>query len=69
MDKQMDGMMEGQTDLWADRPRNGWTCKIHAKNDDFPVDFAILTKALPTDRRTDIPYCRDAIAASKNNGN
>ena len=24
----------------------------HAKNDDFPIDFAIFTKALPTDRRT-----------------
>jgi len=46
----------------------------HAKNDDFPIDFAIFTKALPTDRptdrqtdrRTDIPSYRDAIAASKN---
>ena len=25
----------------------------HAKNDDFPIDFAIFTKALPTDRPTD----------------
>ena len=24
-----------------------------AKNDDFPIDFAIFTKALPTDRPTD----------------
>ena len=42
----------------------------HAKNNDFPVDFAIFTKALrtngPTDRRTDTPSYRDAIAASKN---
>ena len=41
----------------------------HAKNDDFPIDFAIFTKALPTDQRTDgrtdIPSYRDAIAASK----
>ena len=52
---------------------NGWTCNIHAKNDDFPIDFAIYTKALPTDgptdrptdQRTDIPSYRDAIAASK----
>ena len=27
----------------------------HAKNDDFPIDFAIFTKALRTDRRTDGP--------------
>ena len=27
----------------------------HAKNDDFPIDFLIFTKALPTDRRTDGP--------------
>ena len=64
----------------------------HAKNDDFPINFAIFTKALPTDgptdRRTngltdqqtnqemdrqmdqltDIPFYRDAIAASKNGG-
>ena len=46
----------------------------HAKNDDFSIDFAIFTKALPTDRRTDgptdrrtdIPSYRDAIAASIN---
>ena len=45
----------------------------HAKNDDFSIDFAIFTKALPTDRqtdqptdqRTDKPSYRDAIAASK----
>ena len=41
----------------------------HAKNDDFPIDFAIFTKALPTDgptdQQTDIPSYRDAIAASK----
>ena len=45
----------------------------HAKNDDFPIDITIFTKALPTDgptdrptdRRTDIPSYRDAIAASK----
>ena len=24
----------------------------HAKNDDFPIDFAIITKVLPADRRT-----------------
>ena len=51
---------------------------IQAKNNDFSIDFAIFTKALPTDRptdrrtngptdrRTDIPSYRDAIAASKN---
>ena len=52
---------------------NGWSCNIHAKNDDFPIDFAIFTKALPTDGptdrptdgRTDIPSYRDTIAASK----
>ena len=49
-----------------------------AKNNHFPIDFAIFTKALrtdgPTDRRTDgrmdgqtdKPSYRDAIAASKN---
>merc|ERR1711872_647880 len=59
-------------------PINGWTCNIHAKNDDFPIDFAIFTKALPTNgpanrptngptnQRMDIPFYRDAIAASKN---
>ena len=48
----------------------------HAKNDDFPIDFAIFTKALPTDQRNngptnqqmDIPSCRDAIAASNEQG-
>ena len=58
-----------QTEWWADRQIHGWTCNIHAKNDDFSIDFAIFTKALPTDgptdRRTDIPSYRDAIAASK----
>ena len=46
-----------------------------SENDDFPIDFAIFTKALrtngptdrrtdgPTDRRTDVPSYRDAIAA------
>ena len=32
---------------------------VHAKNDDFPINFAVFTKALrtngPTDRRTDGP--------------
>ena len=49
----------------------------YAKNNHFPIDFAIFTKALrtdgrtdrptdqPTDRRTDKPSYRDAIAASK----
>ena len=27
----------------------------HAKKHDFPIDFAIFTKALRTDRRTDGP--------------
>ena len=78
MYKQMDRIMDRQTVWWTERPINGWTCNIHAKNDDFPIDFAIFTKALPTDRltdqptdrrtdqRTDIPSYRDAIAASKN---
>ena len=52
---------------------NGWTSNGHAKNNDSPIDFAIFTKALrtngpmdqPTDRQTDIPSFRDAIAASK----
>ena len=67
MDKQMDNMMDRQTDWWADRPINGWICNIHAKNDDFTIDFAIFTKALwtngPTDQWTDIP---SYTAASKN---
>ena len=49
----------------------------HAKNDDFPINFANFTKALPTDgqtngrtdrptdRRKDKPSYRDAIAASE----
>ena len=45
----------------------------HAKNNHFPIDFVIFTKALrtngptdgPTYRRTDRPSYRDAIAASK----
>ena len=53
----------------------------YAKNNHFPIDFAIFTKALrtdgptdrrtdrrtdqQTDRRTDKPSYRDAIAASK----
>ena len=63
---------------------DGHTIYIHrqAKNNDFPIDFAIFTKALrtdiptdgptdrrtdgPTDRRTDIPSYRDMLAASKN---
>ena len=28
------------------------------KNDDFPIEFAIFTKALPTDLRTDGPTDR-----------
>ena len=56
---------------------NGWSCNIHAKNDDFLIDLAIFTKALRTDgptdgrtdgrtdRRTDRPSYKDAIAASK----
>ena len=39
---------------------NGWTCNVCAyiwKNNHFPIDFAIFTKALrtdgPTDGRTD----------------
>jgi len=27
---------------------NGLSYNIHAKNDGFPIDFAIFTKALPT---------------------
>ena len=34
-----------ETEWWADRLMNGWTCNIHAKKDDFPIDFAIFTKA------------------------
>ena len=50
----------------------------YAKNNDFPIDFAIFTEVLrtdgptdqrtngPTDQRTDIPSYRLVIAASKN---
>ena len=55
MDKQIDNIMDRQTDWWADRSINGWTCNTHAKNDEVPIDFAIFTKALPTDRWTDGP--------------
>ena len=54
---------------------NRWSCNIHAKIDDFPIDFTIFSKALPTDgwtdqwtdQQTDIPSYIDTIAASKNN--
>jgi len=38
----------------------------HARNNDFPIDFAIFTKALRTNRWMDIPSYRYAIVASKN---
>ena len=44
---------------------NGWTCNIRAytfKIDDFPIDFAVFTKASRTDGST----YRDAIATTKN---
>ena len=52
MDRQMDRTMDRQTEWWVDRPINGWTCNIYAKKDNFLIDFAIFTKALPTDQQT-----------------
>ena len=40
-------MMGGQTNELMDMQY------IYAKNDDFPIDFVIFTKALPTDGPTD----------------
>jgi len=34
---------------------NGLSSNIHAKNDGFPLDFAIFTKALPTNGSMDRP--------------
>ena len=55
--------MDGRMD--RNRQKNGQTDKIinghaiyvhrHAKNNPFPIDFAISTKALPTDGLTDGP--------------
>ena len=45
------------------RPKNGWTCNIPAKNNDFPIYFSIFTKASWTDQRTDTLF--NAIAGSK----
>ena len=67
--------MGGQTYEWMDMQ---YMCIDMQKNNDFPIDFAIFTKALqtnqPTDQTTDqqtdqqmdIPSYRDAVAASKN---
>ena len=49
---QTDGIMGGQTNEWIDMQ---YMCIDMQKNDDFPIDFAIFTKALRTDRPTDRP--------------
>ena len=36
-----------------------------SENDDFPTDFAIFTKALPTDGLTDVLSYREAMAGPK----
>ena len=58
--------MVGQTNDWMDMQ---YMCKDMKKNNHFPIDFAIFTKALRTDgqtnQRTDKPSYRDAIAAYK----
>jgi len=87
MEQWLDGQMDGRTnagmDLWIDNVwMDGWTMFLShtnaieaSKNDDFPTNLTISTKALGTDRRTDgwidghtLLY-RDAIAASKKRKN
>ena len=58
----MDGWIDRWTEWWTDRQNNGRTdhgmgghaMYVHgyAKNNHFPIDFAIFTKALQTDRLT-----------------
>ena len=59
MDRQIDRIMDrqtrmmgGQTNKWMDMQH---TCLDMQKNDDFPIDFAIFTKALWTDGPMDQP--------------
>ena len=58
------GLLDRWTDQWTDRQidvrTDGWTIFLSytdlintSENDDFPTDFAIFTKALWTDGRTD----------------
>ena len=61
----MYGWMDQQIDRTMDRQNNGWTGQgmdrdamdMHrrAKHNDFSIDFAIFTKALRTNRRTNGP--------------
>ena len=47
----MDGWTNGQTDENMDRPmdRQCFSLINASENDEFPTNFAIFTKALPTD--------------------
>ena len=59
-DRQTDGQNNRQTDRIMGRQANEWMdmqylCMNMQKNDDFPIDFAIFTKTLPTDQPTDRP--------------
>ena len=61
----MDGWTDRWIEKWTDWQNNWWTGQWmdetaiymhrHAKNSDFSIDFAIFTKALQSDRRTDKP--------------
>ena len=62
----MDGETKRWIDQWIDKLPSYTDTEDASENGNFPTNFAILTKALSKDGRTDVPSCRDAIAASKN---
>ena len=74
MDGQIDGQNNGQTDRMMGGETNKWmdmqqTCKKWWFSNRFCDFYKSITNRRtdgPTDRRTDIPSYRDAIAASKN---
>ena len=52
-DGQTDGLNNEQTDRLMGRQTNEWMVMQHTcKNNDFPIEFAIFTKALRTDGPT-----------------
>jgi len=60
MDRQMDRIMDRQKNGRTDQLMDGHEIYLrrHAKGNDFPVDFAIFTKALQTNRWIDRPTGR-----------
>ena len=52
MDGSMDGWIDGWMDQWMDNVSLPQDAIDASEKDDLPTDFAFLTKALPTDRRT-----------------